>query len=323
MVLVLVLLLSAGPIAMRPAVSTQAVKGDADDPAVWIGPKGQSLLIGTDKKMSVHVFGMDGKTKQIIPAAHPNNVDIEYGFKLGSRQIDIAVATERTARRLRVFAISPSGLKDVTGSTEVFAGEAGERGSCMGIGLYRRPKDGKVFAIVSRKMGPKRGYLWQYELRASPSGKIDAIKIREFGELIGDKEIESLAVDDELGHVYAAEETEGIHQYWADPSKSGERLATFGSTGYNGDREGIGIYTTSKGGGYVVCTEQLKRNSLYHVYTRSSPHMEVAVLAGGADETDGIEVVSTPIDRFSRGIIVAMNSSGKNFLLFEWPETLH
>ena len=54
----LVFLLSAGPICadakaikIAPAVQTEAVAQDANDPAIWINPSdaSKSLIIGTDK----------------------------------------------------------------------------------------------------------------------------------------------------------------------------------------------------------------------------------------------------------------------------------
>jgi 3-phytase len=43
------------------------------------------------------------------------------------------------------------------------------------------------------------------------------------------------------------------------------------------------------------------------------------VVRGGADSTDGIEVTSAPLgSRFPHGLLVAMNSRGRNFLLFDW-----
>ena len=71
----------------------------------------------------------------------------------------------------------------------------------MGIGLYRRPKDGAIFAIVSPKAGPKTNYLWQYRLDDDGTGRVKATFVRRFGAFSGNGEIEAVAVDDELGYV--------------------------------------------------------------------------------------------------------------------------
>ncbi len=102
----------------------------------------------------------------------------------------------------------------------------------------------------------------------------------------------------------------------------------FGRTGYQGNREGLALYATAKGKGFLISTDQIQGNSRYILYRRegsgADPHDHsevVAVLEGGADSTDGIEAVSRPLGRaFPRGLLAAMNSSGKNFLLFNWAD---
>ncbi|MFY7786627.1 MAG: phytase, partial [Thermoflexibacteraceae bacterium] len=76
----------------------------------------------------------------------------------------------------------------------------------MGISLYKN-KAGKIYAIVGRKSGPTDGsYLWQYLLEDNGAGQVKATLVRKFGVYSGKKEIESIAVDDELGYVYYSDE---------------------------------------------------------------------------------------------------------------------
>ena len=88
----------------------------------------------------------------------------------------------------------------------------------MGIALYRRPKDGALFAIVSRKSGPSGSYLFQYRLTLEAI-KLKATKDREFGTCSGGQrnEIEAVAVDSEPGYVYYADQACCIRKYHADP----------------------------------------------------------------------------------------------------------
>ncbi len=93
-------------------------------------------------------------------------------------------------------------------------------------------------------------------------------------------------------------------------------------------REGIAIYARPDGTGYLLCTDQLPGASEYRVYRREGKagkthdHSEVVkILRGPADSTDGLEATSVPLGpRFPRGLLVAMNSGGKNFLVFSFPE---
>ncbi len=324
---------------LQPAVATEPVGEDPDDPAVWIHPKdpSRSLILGTDKTAApagaLFVFGLDGKIRQTISGLdRPNNVDVEYGLRLAGRPVDIAVVTERYRSRLRIYRIAPdgSGLTELSpGGLPVFEGQTGEAAAPMGIALYKRPRDGAVFAVVGRKTGPREGYLWQYRLEDRGAGGVRAVKVREFGRFSGRGEIEAIAVDDELGYVYYADEGDGIHKWHADPDHpdAAAELAHFGRDGFRGDREGIAIYPQPGGKGYIVCTDQLPANSEYRLYRREGapgrPHDHselVAVIRGNADATDGIEASSRPLgDRFPAGILVAMNSGGKNFLVFPFP----
>jgi 3-phytase len=130
--------------------------------------------------------------------------------------------------------------------------------------------------------------------------------------------------------VYYADEGKGIHKWHADPDhpEAARELAHFGKEGFRGDREGIGLYILQRGKGYIVCTDQLSGNSEYHVYRREgeSNHTHdhsavIKVFRGGADSTDGIEISSATLgQQFPNGLMVAMNSKGRNFLLFNWED---
>jgi len=323
------------------AIATDAVSEDADDPAIWINHSqpDASLILGTNKADSpggaLVVFGLDGRMRQRVAGLdRPNNVDVEYGLSLGGGPVDVAVVTERNRRRLRVFVIPPEGtpLVDISspGGTSVFGGEEGERAAPMGIGLYKRPRDHAVFAVVSRKAGGPRGYLWQYRLEDDGNGRVRAIKVRELGTTAIGAEVEAVAVDDANGLVYYAEENRGIHKWHADPAAPGadHELALFGRRGFQGDREGLALYSPAQGGSFLVACDQIKGHSHYLAYAReraqdppeTAPTL-VTTVEGGADDTDGIDATAEPLgSAFPHGMLVAMNSSGRNFFIYRWED---
>jgi len=159
---------------------------------------------------------------------------------------------------------------------------------------------------------------------------VNATFVRRFGRFSGSGESEAIAVDDELGYVYYSDEDAGIHKYLADPdaADSGCELALFGTTGYHQDREGLGIYARPGGKGYIVSVDQLLADSVFHVYKREGepgrPHdhsAELLVFTGGADGTDGLDVTSASLGPdFPDGLLVAMNSASRNFLMFHWND---
>ena len=283
------------------------------------------------------VHDLAGTIRQTIGGIdRPNNVDVEYGFSLRGKIVDLAVATERLARQLRIFRIDRADGRLIDlGGAPILQGEEGDAGAPMGIALYRRPRDGAVFAIVAPKTGPQNGYLRQYRLTAGARDRITATFVRRFGSFSAstirpDNEIEAVAVDDAAGYVYYADEADAIHKWHADPDHpdAARELARFGRTGFRGDREGIGIYARPDGTGYIICTDQLDGNSEYHLFRREGapgkPHdhaTAVAVIRGGADATDGIEVSSAGLGTsLPQGLLIAMNSAPRNFLVFNWAD---
>jgi 3-phytase len=328
------------PAVRQPAVATARVGGDADDPAIWVHPgdPARSLIVATNKEAAPRgalvVFGLDGQIRQTIAGIdRPNNVDIETGFPLAGARAAIAVATERYRRRLRVFRIDgdTGRLEDVSsgGGIPVLEARAGRGREPMGIALYQRAGDGAVFAIVSPKEGPKQNYLEQYRLLEDGAGRVKGVKVREFGHFSGAGEIEAVAVDDELGYVYYADEHAAIRKYHADPDhpEAARELAAFGTAGYRGNREGIAIYATGEGRGYLVTTDQIRGGSRFLIYRREGrpgaphDHGEPAVFATAADSTDGIEATAAPLGaRFPRGLLAVMNSQGRNFLFYRWED---
>ncbi|MFQ3669599.1 MAG: phytase [Fimbriimonadaceae bacterium] len=315
------LLLAAAIADVRPNFATEAVAHDADDPAVWVHPTRpeRSLIVGTDKHQGtggLFVFDLQGRIVQRIqPVDRPNNVDVEG---------NLVAVTERVARRLRFFVVDPATrrLSDASGNTEVFVGEPGERGAPMGIALYRRPSDRALFAIVSPKQGPNEGVLAQYRVLWNPATRrYDLRFVRRFGTFSGKKEVESIAVDHQLGYVYYSDETVGTRKQHADPDhpRAGVEISVFNQAGWEGDHEGIAIWARPDGTGYLVCTEQLGGNSVFHVFRREGDNAPVGRFRIGSDGTDGIEATSANLGpSFPQGLFVAMNSGDRNFLVVDW-----
>ena len=316
---------------LRATVVTQPVREDSDDPAIWVDrvDPAHSLIIGTDKGDStggLYVFRLDGTidtSRTRRPLRRPNNVDVLQGVVLGRDTLDIAAATERGAMALRIFR-----LPDMTpidgGGLPLFDGDVNR--APMGVALYRRARDGAVFAIVGGKSGPPEGYLWQYRIEPGPNGTVRARKVRAFGRYSGRKEIEAIAIDQSLGFVYYSDETVGIRQYHADPDApdAHRELALFGTTGFVSDHEGIAVYPTGDATGYLLISDQ--QGQRLRVYTRQGPpeqpyrHDLVAVIPVSARETDGLEVTVAPLGaRFPEGLL-AMMSTDRTFHLYDWRD---
>jgi 3-phytase len=196
----------------------------------------------------------------------------------------------------------------------------------MGIALYKRTRDGAVFAIVAPKTGGATDYLWQYRLEADAAGRLGLTLVRRFGRFSRVGEIEAVVADDALGYLYYSDERYGIRKYHADPdhADTSRELAAFGTDDYLGDREGLAIYDTGDGKGFIVSSDQVSRGTRVKMFRREgapgNPHDHSAVwtVPTVSDGTDGLEATSRALPGFPRGLLVMMNAGARNFLLYDW-----
>ncbi len=310
-----------------PNVVTERTLNDTDDPAIWINHQDpeQSIVFGTDKETNgaIYAFGLDGKIieeKTIRGIRRPNNVDIEYGFKLNdSTEVDIMVFTEREKQQIRVFSV-PDMVPLDQGGFKVFDGDTiAEHNLPMGLALYKSPLNGKMYAIVGRKSGPKENYLHQYELIPEGIG-IKSTLARTFGTFSEVKEIEAIAVDDEKGFVYYSDEGVCIKKYYAEPDSANTELACFGGEFFGEDIEGIAITNNGDGTGCLIVSDQ--QRGQFNLFDRQD-NTFIKSVALNTIETDGCEVVTNSLgEKFPNGLFVAMNDD-KNFFFYDLDRVLN
>lgn len=313
---------------LKPIYVTEALPHDTDDPAIWIHPSDPalSLVVGTDKAETdggLYVFDLKGKIVTSVRGLdRPNNVDIVDGVITGGDTFSIAVCSERMKGQMRAFRLPEMTPVD-GGGLPVFEGEANRE--VMGIALYRRPVDGAIFAIVSRKTETgdpaDSAALWQYRLLPdSASGLLKAVKVRQFGNFSGKKEIEAIAVDDALSYVYYSDEQVGVRQYHADPDQTDNReLALFAAEGFTEDHEGISIYPTGVESGYILVSDQAAGQ--FHIFTRAgTQHELLGIVKMSTVKSDGSEVTAVNLNtEFPEGLFVAM-SDDRTFHYYDWRE---
>lgn len=301
---------------IKPAVVTDKTPTDTDDPAIWINPKdpSQSLIIGTDKgeeNGGLFVFNLEGKlidSLSFYPLKRPNNVDVEYGFKWDSIKIDIAVCTERNTNSIRVFRLPEMKAIDNDG-IPVFTDQ--DQRSPMGIALYKDP-NGSIHAIVSRKEGPKQGYLQMLKLELDSNGYVIAGESSYFGQFSGKKEIEALFVDDANAHLYYSDENFGTRKYDLNTMKE---LLVFGMDNFKEDNEGISLAADSLS--YLIISDQ--QANAFNVYSQNE-NKWISKFGVEAQESDGSETYIGYLNpTFPEGIFVAM-SEGAVFHYYDWRD---
>ena len=332
-----IVLLAVGPNAklVQPvavlATDPAPHSGDAaDDPAIWLHPTdpARSLILGTDKQGSLHVYGMDGKERQVVGRRDcPNNVDVLYGFALGDKAVDLAVASVRAG--VKVWTISPDGeFADATDGVvlSVFGGDIP-----YGVCVYRSAKTSKAYFVVTTRSGQVEQYLLK-PAGADKPGKIAAERVRQFklGSIA-----EGCVADDELGHLYVAQERVGIWKFPAEPDggDKGKLIARVGEHGLTADVEGLAIYHAAEGKGYLIASSQ--GSNTFAVYAREGDNAFVLTIdpkpgkIDDVNDTDGIDVTNCPTSaQFPKGFLIVQdggNADGKgpanqNFKIYDWRD---
>ena len=312
--------------AAVPAVETAPVphSGDAaDDPAIWVNPSdpARSTIIGTDKLGGIAVYDLSGTQLQYRDqTARYNNVDLRADFPLGEESVPLVAVSDRRRyyttidrteyyQRIVFYSADPATgmLADLVGAITV---DYEPYGLCM----YHSGKSGEFYVFVTSRddVGP---LVDQWKISGDASGQIDADRVRSFSV---DSQTEGCVADDDLGHLYVAEEDVGIWKYPAEPDEGSDRVLV-DATGPEGhlvaDAEGLTIAYGPSGTGHLLASSQ--GNSSYTVYRRdgSNAYLQTFWVKDGSEidgttDTDGIDVTSAGLgSAFPNGLFVAQDGT--------------
>ena len=306
----------------RSRVHTESVPGKADEVGIWVDRHDpiRSVIIGNDKAPmgALYVYDLRGNFVHRSPYLNePVGVSVRYDIPLSNgKTVDIVACGLRSTNQVKVFSIDPQTreLSDITTEEGILTGF--ERDT-YGLCLYKRLKDGKLFAFVSRK---ETDNIHQILLQDDGKGKIKGTLIREFGLKDQKSFVEGMIADDEYGYLYCSDERNAILKYHADPTINRDPfIQAFGvADGIRGDREGLALYKMSKGQGYLVVSSQ--GDSTFKIYQRAGKNKFVKTAAlHGVWKTDGIAITSQSIPPYyPTGVFVAHNDKENNFALFDW-----
>jgi myo-inositol-hexaphosphate 3-phosphohydrolase len=294
----------------------------ADDPAIWRNPAdpAASLIVGTDKKAGIYVYGLDGAVRHFVNAGSVNNVDLIDGVALGGASSVLVVASDRNdlARaRLAMFRLDTE-----AGTLESLGSIAGGDGEAYGICLYRNEQALYAFSVL------KDGSIHQIELdlaATQPAGHI--VRSLKLGS-----QSEGCAVDARTGRLYVAEEDVGLWRFdaRAQGSTVPHAVASVDNRQIVADAEGVTIAPDGLDGGYVIVSSQ--GDNAFALYALPEERYAgrfriVAGKVGSVEETDGIDVMPGGFGPgFPGGLFVAqdgMNAPGaQNFKLLAWRDVL-
>ena len=297
------------------AVSTSDADA-ADDPAIWRNPAdpAASLIVGTDKKAGLYVYGLDGQVRHFLDAGRVNNVD------LAATPAGIIVAAsdrnDEANAHIALFRLDPATARLLPlGRVKAGAGEA------YGICLWSTPGGngpGALTAFLTLKDGTVR----QLEIdAAAPAARI--VRTLKLGS-----QPEGCVVDPRSARLYVGEEDVGIWRYdaRAGSGTQGRLIARADGKRLVADVEGLAIAAEGlTNGGWLIASSQ--GDNGYSVWRladeRYMGRFRIAAGALGAtEETDGIEVMTGNFGpAYPDGIMIAQdgsNAPAQNFKLVRW-----
>jgi len=283
----------------------------ADDPAVWhnAADPSASLVVGTDKKAGLYVYGLDGARKSFAEAGLVNNVALVETPDNG-----VIVAASNRDDPLHA-AISVYRL-DTASAQLTFLGKA-DGGPGEGYGFCMWQKGAETHAYSALKDGTVIEYRLDFPQGAPVTTKLREMKIPT--------QIEGCVVDPRDGTLYVGEENVGIWRF-APGATGGEIVAPVDNKYLVADIEGLALVTDGANGGYLVASSQ--GDNAYAVFSLRdvAPVGRFRVAAGAlgsTEETDGIELAAGDYGpNFPEGLFVAQDGhnapNAQNFKLVSW-----
>ena len=282
----------------------------ADDPAIWRNPRNPaaSLIVATDKKAGLYVYGLDGKSRSFEAAGRLNNVDL---VDLGARGV-IVVASDRNdpaAALLRVYRLDTAKAALVPlGAVPGGAGEA------YGVCLWRNGAALHAFSVL------KDGTIEESRVDLMATSATSSV-IRRFKLAT---QAEGCVADPRDGTLYVGEEDVGIWRF-APGARAGELVARADGSQLVADVEGLALAPQGKRGGFLVASSQ--GDNAYALYrlpdmTPVGRFRIVAGRFGATEETDGIAVATGNFALgLGGGLFIAqdgVNGTAQNFKLVSW-----
>jgi len=290
----------------------------ADDPAIWRNPRqpAASLVIATDKKAGLYVYGLDGRVKSFVAAGRVNNVAL---VDMGRGGVIVAASDRNDVTRalIQLYRLDPrQGTLAPLGRVEGGAGEA------YGLCLWRQGRDLNAYSVL------KHGAIHHLRIRLGDQPAATIVRNMQLAT-----QAEGCVVDPRAHRLYVGEEDRGV---WAFDARAtgtvdGQLIAAADGVQLVADVEGLAIMPQGRRGGWLVVSSQGDNAfALYHLPGhRPAGRFRIAAgKIGGVEETDGIDVHPGSFGRdYPGGLFVAQDGrnepSAQNFKFVAWRDIVH
>jgi 3-phytase len=312
------------PVNSLPAVTVTALAETApvgtaaadaaDDPAIWHNPAdpAASLIVATDKKAGLHVYGLGGPSRFFEPDGRLNNVDL---VDMGAQGV-IVVASDRNDplnAKLRLYRLDTAAAKLLP-----LGAVAGGKGEAYGVCLWVNAGALHAFSVL------KDGTIEEYRLTLGTAPQAVPVATRKLAT-----QSEGCIVDPRSGTLYVGEEDVGVWRFAAGQTQ-GTLVAPADGKQLVADAEGLAILPEGSDGGFLVASSQ--GDNAYALYRL--PGMEPAGrfrigagAYGATEETDGIELKGGNFGPdYPAGLFIAQDGhnapAAQNFKLVSWADVL-
>ncbi|MGB3799570.1 MAG: phytase [Lewinella sp.] len=298
----------------------------ADDPAIWVHPTdpARSLVFGSNKTSGLAAYNLAGEEVAYYEIGNVNNVDILTDVPLGEERITLLGASNRTNQAIDLYLVDEESgaLTDLADGIQYM--DSTRIDDVYGFALARA--EGVVYAVANGK----NGLMQQFRVvERGPKLGLELVREVQFPS-----QTEGMVADNDLGWLYVGEEAAGIWklplqpeemgggaQEVADPENEDPARARLLAARVGdpadlvADVEGITLFENPDGSGYLVAS--IQGNFTYALFDREGDNDYLGsfkIMDGvvdGVEETDGLEVIRTPLPGFPGGLLVVQD--GFNF----------
>ena len=194
------------PIRTPPTIRRS--RRNAADPAA-------SLIVATDKKAGLHVYGLGGESLAFDPAGRLNNVDL---IDLGERGILVAASdrNDDANARLQLYRLDPAGPRLIR-----LGSVAGGKGEAYGVCLAPAA-DGTVHAFSVLKEGLIEQVALSYDGKRASGKAVRSLRVPS--------QPEGCVVDTRTNSLFIGEEKAGIWRFDSRADDPSEGNSSPGST---------------------------------------------------------------------------------------------
>lgn len=290
----------------------------ADDPAIWhneANPEA-SLIVATDKKAGLYVYGLDGSIRSFLDVGLVNNVDL-LTLPDGTILVGASDRNDPLQAHTVLMTLDPQ-TAELTQVSRFHVGAGEGYGFCMAlnadqgmVNIYSPLKEGDVYLStlqISAGLDSAVGNTLLHTLPSQPEGCV---------------------YDERTDYLYVGEEVGGIwlFDFATDQTENNPRIVAPVDNQYLvADVEGLALAPEGETGGYLIASSQ--GDNAYAVFSLPdmTPVGRFAIAQGAfgsTEETDGIGLVTADFGAdYPEGIFIAqdgVNEAGaQNFKLVSW-----